>query len=569
MNTPLSYLMLTCLAALPLTTFAGKALESVSPEAIDKVFSESRSPDKPAIAVAVIHAGKVVYQNAYGSANLEYKVPATVDTRFQVEGLALEVIAYATLMLEEQGKIKLDDDIRQYLPKVADFGEKVTIRHLLSSTDGLPGYRTLKSLAGWETGGPEQHKAILRLIQSQKALNFRPGQVFSPNGSTRLILLAHMVETVTGQPFDVYCKAEIFAPLGMANTVLQYDSNLPLANTAVPYRSGADGLYKYDYGNGSAAGPTNLYTSIKDLGIWRAHLSALTIARKPLAKQLNSPIRLDGGAPIKDVASISIYGQLHLGQERGIPKIYQRGSAGGYSSLLFRFPEQDFAVAVLSSDGAYHGSYGMRVANLFMKNQFPEPENIDYTKIKAVKLSPQQLQSYQGSYWNPARAISAKVYLKNDALYYTRVEGTEGYELIPLGNAVFQIKMEGDDTLLLKFAETGTGKTMSYTVGESDPVVYKSYESAAYTQQELTQFAGTFYSKELDASFVVDASNGVLTASNIRSGVVSFRPLNIDRFAGDKRFMGGIRFIRDGRNAVSGFQVVVDEVRNLVFKKVS
>ncbi|MEH6458521.1 serine hydrolase domain-containing protein [Chitinimonas sp. JJ19] len=567
MNITVKRAILGCLVSLSFTASANIGVDPATNQAIEKILSEFNSPGKPAFAVTVINKGKPIYEKAFGSANLEYKTPATVDTKFQVDAFAWEFIAYATLTLEAQGKIKLDDDIRKYLPELPDLGEKVTVDHLLSSTDGYYGYKTLKSLSGWETKDPEQHKSILQVIKSQKVLNFKPGKAFSPNGDTRLILLARIVESVTGLSFDAYCNSQIFAPLGMSNTVFLYDSNQAPDNTAIPYRSDSNGTYKRDYGDSTAPGPVNLYTSIRDISIWRSHMSSRTPGVRPLVNKLNSPIKLDGGAPIKDVASISNYGQQHVGKERGIPKIYLRGISGGYSSTLFRFPEQDFSVIVLSSGLAYNGSYGMQIANLFMNNHFPEPETIDYTKIEGVKLSRQQLQQFVGNYWNPVRALSARVHLKDDVLYYSRVDGSDGNALIPIDNSTFQVTIEGDDKILLKFVDKAGGKDMNYTVGDSDPVVFESYKPTSYANNEMAQFTGTFHSNELNASFVFDVNKGVLTASNIRSGTIKFKPLSPDMFSGDKSFMRGIRFIRGSNNEVTGFKVAVDTVRSLVFKK--
>lgn len=562
-NNLAKYLALWYVASFPFTADAAGVIDPASHQAIEKILSEVNSPDKPALAIVALKDGKVVYEKAFGSANLEYKIPANVDTKFQVDKMAWEFIAVATLMLEEQGKIGLDEDVRKYLPELPDFGEKITARHLLSSTDGLHGFKVLKSLAGWESREPEQPRTILQLIRNQKGLNFKPGHAFSPGGDTRLVLLAKIVEAVSGQAFDVFCKNQIFAPLGMSNTVFVYDSGLLLPNVAVPYRVGENGTYKKDYGSG-VAGPMNLYSSVRDLSLWRAHLSSQAPLIKAIAGKLNTPIRLDGGATIKDISGISNYSQHHVGLERGIPKVYMIGGYGGYASSIFSFPVQNFTVITLSSGLAYSGSYGMRLATVLLENQFPEPASIEYDKINRVQLPLQQLQKYEGSYWNPVRALAGKVYLKNGALHFSRADGVEGRELIPLGDSLFQVKVEGDDKFMIRFVD----KNIHYSMSGSDPQVYEPYQPPPYTQDELAQFSGTFHSEELDVSYVFAVGQGVLTASNLRAGSVSFKPMKRDMFAGDKRFMAGIKFIRGKNKEVTGFQVVVDEVRNLVFKKV-
>jgi CubicO group peptidase (beta-lactamase class C family) len=561
-------LIIASLACLPLAASAENALAPVPVHAFDSIFSELDSPNKPAAAVAVLKEGKVIYQKSFGSVNLEYKIPANLNTKFQVDSLAWEFIAFAALKLEEQGKIRLDDDIRKYLPEIPDFGKKITINHLLSSTDGLYGYKALRSLSGVESKEPELSSGVLQLAKKQTRLNFNPGEAFSPGGDTRLILLAKIVEVASGLPFDAYCKQHIFLPLGMSDTLFVYDSGQLLQNTALPYRDAGQGVYKHDGGNGHAAGPANLYSSINDLAIWRAQHAARSPGANALTNKLNAPIKLDNGATIKDISSISTYGQQHAGQERGIRKIYQIGSFGGYASSVFRFPEQDIAVIVLSSGLAYNGSYGMRAASLLLKQHFTEAETIDYSTIAGIRLSPAQLLNYAGHYWNPARAISAKIHLKNNVLYYTRTEGSDGRALIPLSDSSFQVTIEGDDKYIIKFKNKGDQRDLHFIMGNSDPVVFEPYQPAVYTNDELAQFAGVFYCKELNSTFLVEENQGILTAHHAGTGTVTFRPISTDLFSGNRRFMNGIKFIRGSDNAITGFRIVIDEVRHLEFKRV-
>ena len=557
-----------CALASPVPPSAGHGIDAVTMRKFDAVFSDFADPNKPALAVAMFKNQQLVYQKAYGRANLEHDIPATIDTRFQLDTLAWEFIAFSALLLESQGKIKLDDDIRKYVPELPDHGEKITVNHLLSSTDGLAGYKVLQALGGWEASGAEQHTAVFQMIASQRKLNFKPGQEFSPGGNSRFILLARIVEVISGQPFDVFCKTNIFDPLGMTNTLFLYDDAQLIANRAVPYRNTGNGIYKHDVGGRHAPGSTNLYSSIRDLSIWRTSLASPALGGKALADKLKQPIKLDRGEIIRDIARVSTYGQQHAGLERGISKIYQIGAVGGYASSVFSFPDHDVSVVVLSSGLDYNGSYGMRLASVLLEKEFIEPLSIDYSTIKSVKLAPAELAQYAGNYWTAVRAVPAGVYVKDDILYYGRAGGAPGRELIALGDARFQMKLEGDDHYFIKFVEGKAGREMHYSMGTSDPVVFEAYQPASYADPELDQFAGTFHSKELDSSFVVSASKGVLSARNVRVGQVDFKPLDADRFSGNKPFMGGIRFERGSNREVTGFRIIGDEVRDLEFRKI-
>jgi CubicO group peptidase (beta-lactamase class C family) len=561
------HVVLACLALFALAAQANNALDPATTQAVERILSNFDSPNKPALAVTVIRGGKPILERALGSVDLESKAPATVDTKFQVDALAWEFIAYAVFIMEEQGKVTLDDDIGRYLPELPAFARKITIKHLLSSTDGLYGYKTLQALAGSGAGEPTQYKDIVQLLHSQKQTNFNPGQAFSPGGDTRFILLARIVEVVSGQAFDAFCKSQIFAPLGMANTTFVYGTGRPLQNTAVPYRLDASGVLQRDDGPANVAGPANLYASIRDFSIWRAWIASPPPGKQSLVSKLGIPIRLDNGTPIKDVSSITTFGQQHAGQERGLPKVYRIASFGGYASSVFHFPGNDLAVVVLSSGLSYSGYVGMQIANILLSDRFPEPPNIDYASIKAVDVPLQHLQQLEGKYWDATRATAASVALKDKVLHYTRPRETEARVLIPLGDSRFQVKIDGDDSFVVRFMGDKKSQSVHYTMSGSDPIVLQRYTPVAHTKDELGRYAGTFYNKELNASFILDAGSGALVADNRRGGIVTFSSIGPDKFAGDQRFMGGITFVRGEKGDIAGLRVVVDEVRNLVFQK--
>ncbi|UOD29095.1 beta-lactamase family protein [Massilia violaceinigra] len=571
MNThylPAKYLLAGCLACSPLTVNASDHAANAGMQAIARVLGEYGGPDKPALAIALLQDGKVIYENAFGNANLEYKVAATVDTKFQVDSLAWEFIAAAILMLEDRGQLALDDDIRKYLPQLPDLGKKISINHLLSSTDGLYGVRVMKSLAGWESKEPERYETILPLLTGQKTPNFHPGAAFSPGGDTRLILLMKIVERVSGQSFEAYCKDYLFSPLKMANTLFLNENSEPVNNVAVPYLADAKGLYKPTHAGGKAAGPIDLYSTIRDLSIWRSAMSSTAPGKTSLAARLNLPVRLDSGAVVRDISGISTYGQLHAGSERGIPKFYRTGNSGGYASSLFHFPDQNVTAIALSSGLAYNGNYAMRIASIVLKNHFTEAETIDYTKIAGVKVAPELLRQYTGNYWNGLRAIAAQVHVKDGVLHYTRTQGADGRAAIPLSESLFQLKIDGDDRYTIKFVDKKDGRDMHFIMGDSDPLVFESYTPASYSESALAQFAGTYYCKELNSSFVLETRGGLLTARNIRVGTVVFKPITADLFSGNKDFMGSIKFNRSKSNDVIGFRILVDEVRGLEFRKI-
>src|SRR5690242_2205014 len=185
---------------------------------IDRIFSRF-GPTSPGCAVGLAQDGHTLYTHGYGSANLEYGVPLTDSTVLESGSVAKQFTASAILALVADGKLKLSDDIRRYLPEVPDFGgQKITIQNLLTHTSGL---RDQWGLLGIEGRGPgtQVHTLMttLDLVSHQKMLNFPPGSAYLYS-NTGYALAALIVQRVSGKSLDAFMQERYFRPLGMSHT---------------------------------------------------------------------------------------------------------------------------------------------------------------------------------------------------------------------------------------------------------------------------------------------------------------------------------------------------------------
>ena len=187
---------------------------------VDQLFAEWNRSNFPGAALAIVREGEVVYKQGYGIANLEYDVPITTTTIFDIASVSKQFAAFAIATLSHEGKLSLDDDIRVYLPDVPDFGNTITVRHLLHHTSGLRDWVQSLVIAGDMMDDVISFKHILKMARHQKVLNFEPGAEFLYS-NTGYNLLAEIVEKVTGDSFREWTDAHIFKPLG--------DDKLPLS----------------------------------------------------------------------------------------------------------------------------------------------------------------------------------------------------------------------------------------------------------------------------------------------------------------------------------------------------
>src|SRR5687767_9705433 len=185
---------------------------------VDEIFKEFTVPGSPGCTVAVYQDGTTVLSRAYGMANLDHDVPLTPSSIFHVASVSKQFTATAILLLAQDGKLSLDDDIRTHVPELPDFGKKITIRHLANHTSGIRDQWDLLGLAGWRYSRDLiTDDDVLELLARQQDLNFSPGErhLYSNSGFT---LMAVIVKRVSGQSFREFTSERIFKPLGMTST---------------------------------------------------------------------------------------------------------------------------------------------------------------------------------------------------------------------------------------------------------------------------------------------------------------------------------------------------------------
>src|SRR5690554_4502372 len=149
------------------------------PAGVDSLFSRFASLETPGCAVGVAHAGEVAARG-YGAAELEYRIPNTPETIFEAGSVSKQFTAAATLLLAQEGRISLDDDVRQYIPELPDYGEPITIRQLITHTSGLRDWGTVAGIEGWPRGSRvHDHDDMLEIVARQTSLNYPPGEHYS------------------------------------------------------------------------------------------------------------------------------------------------------------------------------------------------------------------------------------------------------------------------------------------------------------------------------------------------------------------------------------------------------
>lgn len=373
-----------CLFGLTLPAHAQQP--KIALDALDRIVAPLTKPDAPGCAIAAERGGERIATRAFGMTDLEHDVPNMPDSIFEAGSVSRQFTAAATLLLVEDGKFKLSDDIRKYVPEMPDYGAPITIDHLLSHTSGLRDWGTVAGVTGWPRGTRAYtNDDAMRIAAAQRSLNYAPGSEYSYTNSG-YNLLAVIVERVSGQSLAAFTKARLFEPLGMTHTSWRDDFQRVVKGRAIAYAPASGGGYaearpfENDYGNGG------LLTTVGDLMIWNAALTANKLGAR-LTARMQERATLTGGQRIAYARG------LRVSEYKGAATVSHSGATGGYRAWLERFPASGLSVAVLCNGGNLNpGGIARQLADAVL----------DLRETPAKRSAANGLEARAGMYVNAA-----------------------------------------------------------------------------------------------------------------------------------------------------------------------
>lgn len=407
------------LAVLVAAPAAGQS--AASEKAVDAIFSRWTT-STPGCAVGVAVRGKPVLMKAYGMADLEHNVPNTPDTIFESGSVAKQFTAMAIMLLVQDGRLSLDDQVRKHIPELPDYGVPLTIRHMLTHTSGLRDWGSIASIAGApRTTREYTHAHVLDIVSRQKSLNFPPGAQWSYS-NTGFNLAAIIVDRVSGMSFAEFSKRRIFQPLGMTSTHWRDDHRRIVKGRAIAY-STASGGYEIEMPFENVHGNGGLLTTVGDLLKWNDNFvtpvvgDVATVAQMATAGKYNDGRNLDYGLG------------LYVRPLDGVKNIYHSGSTAGYRAHLNRFPESQTSVAVLcnASDGEATRAAN-DVSRLYL-GKAPAGRTIgggttgETGAPKPEPVPPPSLSDFAGDYWSDEAETKLTALIERNRLALRRRPG--------------------------------------------------------------------------------------------------------------------------------------------------
>ena len=431
---------------------------------IDALFS-SYTAHTPGAAVAIVKDGKVIFKKGYGMADLDHDIPITPQTVFNIASVSKQFTAFAIYLLESEGRIALEDDVRKYIPELPGYGTTIKIKHLLGHTSGLRDQAAMTALAGWRLGDIQTTEQIIRLIARQRNLNFTPGSMFNYN-NTGYTLLAEIVHRVTGKTFAAYAEENIFKPLGMTSTQVYDNYEKIVKNKAESYER-SDTLYIHKPLNVSNAGPSNVLTTVEDLSKWVMNFEKPVVGNNKLIKAFNEVSNLDNGKKvvlrISNGDTIFYAKGQNVTNYKGIKTFSHGGHTAGFRTYLGRFPDQHFAIVALSNDEHNENLKARwQIADFYLKDYLKEekmtgagPQN---TGAKATISYSANIKDFEGGYYSDELSTSYTFEVRGDKLIMRHLRLSD-LELIQVSENKFS--GSGPDTFLfeMEFLRNDTAVT--------------------------------------------------------------------------------------------------------------
>jgi CubicO group peptidase (beta-lactamase class C family) len=529
------------------------AAQSPLSKKIDSIFQKYDSKTAPGVAVGVVINEKVVFTKGYGLANMEYDIPITPASVFDIASVSKQFAGLAISTLVQEGKISLQDDIHKYLPEVPDFGKTITIDHLVHHTSGLRDWPEGLNVAGWRWDEAFTFTDIIRMVKYQKELDFGPGEKYSYS-NTGYNLLAMIVEKVSGMSFRKWTDENIFKPLQMDHSRFQDDYSELTKNMAYSYHREGE-VYKKNMTGLTAVGSSSLFTNVDDLCKWVIHFSKQVSAKNPVYLRMLEVNKLNNGEN-----NTYAFG-LGLGNMDGLPIVAHTGGWAGYRTVIMNFPGENLSIILLGNNGDFdsHGTAG-NVARAILKGKMkPQPGATDNIKaLPTIKLKESLATKFTGLY-QLSEGWYVTLTLENGQIM-TQANGEDKFPTFPKSDSVIWIDAYNASMTFV------TGKD-----GKVNMLRYRGFNAPKIIPVkadplQMKNIPGTYYSAEFGTEYKIESKDGKMVMHHMRLGDFDLTG-DMVKAGSFSSGIGMLTFFGE-QGKVDGFRLSRGRIKNIKFERI-
>jgi len=312
---------------------------------MEQLLAPWHGADRPGCTIGVVRDGALILHGSAGQASLEHAVPIGPRTTFRIASVSKQFTCAAILMLAEDGRLAVDDDVRHYLPELPDCGHRVTLDHLMRNSSGMRDMLEIMRLGGTDLAHPCRPEDLTAAIQRQRTLNFAPGARFLYS-NTNFWLLGLIVERIAGEPLAAHLDRRIFTPLAMTATRLTPSTAEIAPHLATGYFPRPDGGWVRAQHGFPLGGEGGLVSSVEDLALWDRNLQTGRVGGAGLATALEQQAEFTGGG-------MNSYARgLQVQDYRGLRTVDHGGLWPGYKTEFLRVPALRSTVICIANSAA-------------------------------------------------------------------------------------------------------------------------------------------------------------------------------------------------------------------------
>lgn len=413
---------------------------------VDDLFAPLLKANAPGFAVLVMKDGKVLHNKGYGLASLKTLKPVTADTAFDLASISKQFTAMGIMILKERGSLSYDDPLSKFYPEFLPYAEGVTIRHLLNHTSGLPEYvglfappseKVKSDLLTFETVGEHDHtsKEVRELLARQKMLRFPPGEVWEYCNSG-YVILAQIIEKVSGQSFPQFMKMNIFDRLGMSHTLVYSEARPKVPNRAISYAFQGTTYKDIDYSPLNLInGDGNVNTTTADMAKWYQALEENRLVKTATLDQAFTSGYVNSGATTG-------YGYgWYVASSFGLKRASHSGTWAGFRNFVIHYPGEHFTALVLANSAEFsrpdRSAIASKIAKIYLskKMKLPVPASLDAATLRR----------YAGKYETYTGEVLT-ITFERDSLWMASPEQTRS-KLVAVSELKFIVEDAEDEVL--------------------------------------------------------------------------------------------------------------------------
>jgi CubicO group peptidase (beta-lactamase class C family) len=537
------FLILFSIISLPFISFS----QQIDEQKIQVLLDEYLIENDPGLSISVVQNQKQIFSHYGGFANLEHMIPITDSTKFVVGSISKQFTAFSILLLENQGKLSIDDDVTKYLPELTGLDHAITVKHFMNHTSGFRGNYDLIRLKGMTDEDVMSQEEMVDLLLRQKGLNFKPGTRFQ-YCNAGYVLLAEIVERVSEMSFTAFTEKFIFDPLEMKNSQFLDYTDEVVINKANSYEKMGSGYRNIPY-NRSVKGSTGLHSTVTDLGLWVNNFNSMKVGNKAVFKKMRTKSTLNNGDTIP----------YALGQElksyKGLDVVFHGGGDAGFRSYLLRVPQHDFSIAISGNFEAFNPLnlvYGL--LDICLVKEIQQPTILDlpvYTN--------KDLARFEGNY-QIFPGLYITIMAEKEQLYFKSFGSDDKLALPLLAENEFAFPARSHS----KFKFYGDSLTWHFS-----DFYYpgKKVKLHAYENSEPEEFVGMYYSHELETAYQFSLKEDELIATHGLNEDIALIAIAEDTFITDSGYFGRITFTRNSKGELIGCNVSAQSSYDIHFQK--